>query len=102
MPYILPIFRKVKRAGLFIITHLIEVIIFAIIYWILEKYEPGMNFHGIKACDTKNKRCDSFFKLFYYSLCVQSTIGASDIMPKTNKARMINIIQIFFVLLVLL
>jgi len=97
MSFVSPIFRRVKGAGLFIITHLTEVLIFAIIYWILEKSEPGKNFNGIDACNTKDKWCNSFIKFFYYSLCIQSTIGANDITPKSEKARIINIIQILLV-----
>ena len=78
----------------FLVTQLSEVLLFALLYMLLEWSEPGVNFDNIK-CEKGEFWCSSYVKFFYFSLCIQSTIGYGDIVPKTEKARLLNIIQIF-------
>ena len=91
-----PLLRKAGSGTFFLISQLSEVILFGFIYWALEAYEPGVNYEGIK-CDSDDTWCSTAVKFFYYSLCIQSTIGYGDITPKSEKARILNIIQILLV-----
>ena len=91
-----PLFNLARGSIVFMVTQLSEVIIFAFIYWALEAYDPGKNYNGI-ACDKDDSWCSQAIKFFYYSLCIQSTIGYGDITPKSEKARLLNMAQILLV-----
>ena len=90
------LFKHTKKGALFLMSQLSEVFIFAIIYAALEIYEPGVHFEGLK-CDPNDNWCSYATKFFYFSLCLQSTSGFADIKPKSEKARVLNIIQILLV-----
>ena len=96
MKNIMSLFKHTKKGALFLMSQLSEVFIFAIIYAALEIYEPGVHFEGLK-CDPNDSWCSYATKFFYFSLCLQSTIGFADIKPKSEKARVLNIIQILLV-----
>jgi len=91
-----PIFNLARGSIVFFVSQLSEVIIFALIYWALETYDPGKNYNGID-CDKDDSWCSQAIKFFYYSLCIQSTIGYGDITPKSEKARLLNMAQIILV-----
>ena len=91
--------RNLVMGSLFFITsQLTFVLIFALLYLLLEWYEPGLNFGEI-SCSSKNKDtwCSDFLTFFYFSLVTQSTVGYGEITPKTQKAKLLVIIQIILV-----
>ena len=89
-------FSLARGSITFLISQVSEVIVFALIYWAIEAYEPGKNYNGIE-CDKDDGWCSQAIKFFYYSLCIQSTIGYGDITPKSEKARLLNMAQILLV-----
>ena len=89
----LHILKKIKGGSFFMLSQLSEVIIFAFIYWALELIEPGKNFANMN-CTKDDSNCHTLIKCFYMSLMIQSTLGYGDITPKTEKGRLINMIQI--------
>ena len=91
-----PLFKIAKGSVFFLISQISEVIVFALIYWALEAYEPGMHYKGLE-CDENDTWCSKGVKFFYYSLCIQSTIGYGDITPASEKARIVNMAQILLV-----
>ena len=91
-----PILSLARGSIVFMISQLSEVILFAFIYWALEAYDPGKNYNGIN-CNKDDTWCSQAIKFFYYSLCIQSTIGYGDITPKSEKARLLNMAQILLV-----
>ncbi len=96
MKSIMTTLKHTRSGAFFLMSQLTEVILFAIIYAALEIYEPGLHFEGLK-CDPNDSWCSYATKFFYFSLCLQSTIGFADIKPKSEKARVLNIIQILLV-----
>ena len=88
--------RKMKFTGGWFISQIAEVVIFAMIYYLLDIMQPNTHFTNLE-CEEGQPFCHTFTKLCYFSLCIQSTIGYGDIMPKSELARIINMIQIFLV-----
>ena len=86
----------IRGSFFFIISQLSFVIIFSFLYLLLEWYEPGVNFGDIN-CKDKDTWCSNYLTLFYFSLVTQATVGYGDIVPKTQKAKFLVIIQLILV-----
>ena len=71
------IFGKGRSAIYFLVSQLSAVIVFGILYWIIETISPGMHFKGVKRKPSGH--------LFY--MVTQSTVGYGDIVPVSNFAR---------------
>ena len=64
------------------------IVLFAIVYWIIDAQDETTNFSGVS-----NKNC--FLEKLWFSTVTQSTVGYGDIYPKTMKTRLLAGIQIF-------
>jgi hypothetical protein len=73
----------------FLITQVFGVILFAIIYWIMQRMSPGKHFKGLIN--------NSWFDMLYFSTVTQSTVGYGDIVPKSKLARGIAMLQMLLV-----
>lgn len=73
-------------------TQFIVIIIFTILYWLVRKIESH---YKIKSSET-NIEVDpiNLFDAFYFSLLTQTTVGYSNIIPRTILTQLINIIQL--------
>ena len=88
--------KNVKSTSSWFLSQIAEVIIFAVIYYMLEIIEPNKHFTNIKCIH--GKPCHPpIINFIWFSLCIQSTLGYGDIMPKSQLAKIINMIQIFLV-----
>ena len=77
------VFGKVRKAFYFLISQLGAVLLFGVLYWIIEIISPGVHFKGVK----RQPSGHLFYDFFYYSMVTQSTVGYGDIVPVSNFAR---------------
>jgi len=87
------IFGKGRSAIYFLVSQLSAVIVFGILYWIIEIKSPGTHFKGVK----RQPSGHLFYDFFYYSMVTQSTVGYGDIVPVSNFARGAAICQMLLV-----
>ena len=88
-----------------IYSHLILVVIFAILYWISGKIERyfDMNFIDEYGRETEKKVIPmSFFRCLYFSLITQTTVGYGHHDPPTIISETVNILQLLSILVVYL
>lgn len=74
-----------------IISNILVVIVFAELYWILDQDDSEEHFGFQSPVDA-----------YYFSTVTSSSVGYGDILPKTNKAKILNmahILTMFFVVL---
>ena len=86
-------FRLFKDTALLgsIVSNIIVVIVFAEIYWILDQDDKEDHFGFKDPIDA-----------YYFSAVTSSSVGYGDILPKTRKARLLNMVHImtmFFVII---
>ncbi len=78
------------------IKHIIAILVFAIVYFGLYLKDKR---HFVSVKNDNNTRPESiemsFLDCFYFSLVTQSTVGYGDIVPVSETAKLINIMQIF-------
>jgi len=77
------LFGKGRSALYFLVSQLGAVIIFGILYWVIESISPGVHFKGVE----RRPAGHLFYDFFYYSMVTQSTVGYGDIVPVSNFAR---------------
>ena len=77
------VFGKGRKAFYFLISQLGAVLLFGVLYWIIEIISPGVHFKGVK----RQPSGHLFYDFFYYSMVTQSTFGYGDIVPVSNFAR---------------
>jgi len=81
---------RVKKHLLFLCTQLMVILVFAIIYWFIDKYETGRHFKGLR-------RGDPFMDFLYYSTATQTTVGYGDILPISWQTRALAMVQMIMV-----
>lgn len=82
-------------------SHLILVVIFAILYWISGKIERYFEMTVIDnyGRETKEKVVSmSFFRCLYFSLITQTTVGYGHYDPPTIISETVNILQLLSIL----
>ena len=82
-------------------SHLILVVIFAILYWISGKIERyfEMNFIDEYGRETDKKVIPmSFFRCLYFSLITQTTVGYGHHDPPTFISETVNVLQLLSIL----
>jgi voltage-gated potassium channel len=73
----------------FLLTQVLGIIIFALIYFVLNKRSPRKHFKGLIN--------NPWFDMLYFSTVTQSTVGYGDIVPISKLARGIAIVQLLLV-----
>lgn len=86
-------FRPSENAALVsgIIFNILVIIMFGELYWNLDQYDSEEHFGFADPVDA-----------YYFSLVTSSSVGYGDILPKTRKAKVLNMVHIltmFFVIL---
>ena len=78
--------KKIKEQNQFFLQHLILILIFAIIYYLIGKYH-------IKE-DNEDKKFNNFFECFFYSFMLQYTIGFVFLMPNSKILKVFSMFQV--------
>ena len=86
---------KGKTHLLFLLSQLMVIPIFAIIYWVINKYEQGKHFKGLGGDEP-------FTDFLYYSMVTQTTVGYGDITPISTHTRILAMVQMLLLYLGLL
>lgn len=86
----------VGRAGHYIFYNILSVIVFGIIYYLLEIYDmdPFVSNRAIKDKDISQNKRFSFIECLHYSLVTQATLGNGGMIPLNKSCIMFNSLQI--------
>lgn len=82
--------KNIEKKGLFFISHLSVILLFALLYYISSIYIKG-------SVNNKEKDKDgelSFWDCLYFSLVTQTTVGYGDIVMTHKFTKLINFIQL--------
>lgn len=88
------LFSEISKGTAIAIHHLLSVVVFAFLYWILDNYQSGSLSEFQQHFKHSEKKRLGLYDCFYFSLVTQTTIGYGDIVPLTNTAKFLVILQL--------
>ena len=83
--------KKIYNQNEFFSHHLLSILFFSIIYYLISKYE---NFKGKPRLENNNSDFNNYFDCLFYSFMLQYTIGFVFILPKSTITKLVSMTQV--------